>query len=92
MLNTTVRVAKERAKGKARAKGKGEADTELPGNVPLKMVWVPAGTFMMGRFSGEQDSMTQEDPQHSVTVQGFWMAKYELTKAQLGVVRGRLAR
>ena len=28
----------------------------LPGNGPLEMVWIPAGTFMMGRYPGEQDS------------------------------------
>ena len=63
----------------------GEGDTEtimLPDNVPLEMVWIPAGTFMMGRYAGEQDTSEYGDPQHQVTVPGFWMAKYELTKRQ----------
>ncbi len=54
----------------------------LPGDVPLTVVWVPSGSFDMGRYPGEQSSYSWEDPQHSVTVSGFWMAKYELTKAQ----------
>ncbi|MEA3365428.1 MAG: SUMF1/EgtB/PvdO family nonheme iron enzyme, partial [Candidatus Hydrogenedentes bacterium] len=55
----------------------------LPGNMPLEMVWIEPGTFLMGRYPGEQDSYDWEDPQHEVTLtQGFWMGKYELTKAQ----------
>jgi len=42
----------------------------------------------MGRYPGEQDSDFNEDPQHSVTVPGFWMAKYELTKRQWQAVMG----
>ncbi len=54
----------------------------LPGNVPLVMKWVPGGTFMMGANVAEDGSSPYEFPQHSVTLPGFWMAKYELTKAQ----------
>ena len=60
-------------------------DTEtflLPGDIPLEMVWIPEGSFLMGRDQSEQDSYSFEDPQHSVTVPGFWMARYELTKGQ----------
>ena len=61
----------------------------LPGDVPLEMVWIPAETFMMGRYPGEQDSSAEEDPQHEVTLsQGFWMGKYELTKRQWTAVMG----
>ncbi|HUW62921.1 MAG TPA: SUMF1/EgtB/PvdO family nonheme iron enzyme [Candidatus Bathyarchaeia archaeon] len=61
----------------------------LPGDVPLKMVCIPAGTFMMGRYPGEQDSSDSEAPQHEVTItQGFWMGKYELTKRQWQAVMG----
>ncbi len=60
----------------------------LPDGVPLTMVWIPAGTFMMGRYAGEQDSYTYEDPRHSVTLDGYWMAKYELTKRQWQAVMG----
>jgi len=60
----------------------------LPGDVPLEMVWVPGGTFMMGRYPGEQLSYPEEDPRHQVSVPGFWMAKYELTKRQWQAVMG----
>ena len=68
----------------------GEGETiMLPGDVPLEMVWIPAGTFMMGRYPGEQDSYDYEDPQHEVTLSsGFWLGKYELSKAQWEAVMG----
>jgi formylglycine-generating enzyme required for sulfatase activity len=66
--------------------GEGEGETEtimLRGGVALEMVWIPAGSFAMGRNPGEPGSGTAEDPQHPVTLtSGFWMGKYELTKAQ----------
>jgi formylglycine-generating enzyme len=39
------------------------------------MVWIPGGTFWMGSAKGGQD----EQPEHEVTVDGFWMDKTELT-------------
>ena len=72
--------------------GEGEGETILlPDDVPLEMVWIPAGSFMMGRYPGELDSYADEDPQHSVTLSlGFWMGKYELTKAQWTAVMGTI--
>lgn len=60
----------------------------LPGDVPLEMIYLPAGTFLMGRYPGEQDSVDSQDPQHPVTISGFWMGKYELTKEQWKAVMG----
>jgi len=61
----------------------------LPGDVPLEMVWIPAGTFIMGRYGDEQDSYSSEDPQHQVTLtHRFWMGKYEVTQAQWVAVMG----
>lgn len=55
----------------------------LPNDVPMVMVWCPAGTFMMGRMADEENSAPYELPQHQVTLsKGFWMSKYEITKAQ----------
>jgi formylglycine-generating enzyme required for sulfatase activity len=42
------------------------------------MVYIPGGTFMMGSDEGEDD----EKPVHQVTVNGFYMDKYEVTVAQ----------
>jgi formylglycine-generating enzyme required for sulfatase activity len=63
--------------------------TMLPGEVPLEMVWIPAGTFTMGSPDSEQDRGNNEGPQHLVTfASGFWMGKYELTKRQWQAVAG----
>lgn len=59
----------------------------LPGDVPLLMVWVPAGIFQMGAVSGEQGAQSDESPRHEVTLtKGFWIGKYEVTKAQWAAV------
>jgi formylglycine-generating enzyme required for sulfatase activity len=43
------------------------------------MVFVPAGTFMMGSASGEND----EKPVHQVTIStAFYMSKYEVTQKE----------
>jgi len=61
----------------------------LPGDVPLELVWVSGGTFMMGRYPGEADSDAGEDPQHPVTLaDGFWIGKYEITQQQWLAVQG----
>jgi len=56
----------------------------LPDNVPLKLVWIPAGTFLMGQRAGEQDAYpNKETPQHRVNIsRGFWMGRTEVTKQQ----------
>lgn len=61
----------------------------LHDDVPLVMVWIPAGTFLMGRYPDEPNSVANEYPQHQVTfAQGFWMGKYELTQQQWFAVTG----
>jgi formylglycine-generating enzyme required for sulfatase activity len=40
------------------------------------MVWVPSGTFIMGSIYGD------EQPEHQVTLSGYWVYKYEVTVAQ----------
>lgn len=42
------------------------------------MVWVPSGGFYMGATNGPAD----QQPQHLVTLNGFWMDKTEVTIAQ----------
>lgn len=54
----------------------------LPGDVPLDLVWVPEGKFMMGAYDGEEGSTARELPQHEVAISGFWIGKYEVTKRQ----------
>jgi formylglycine-generating enzyme required for sulfatase activity len=52
------------------------------GTVPLKLNFIPGGTFLMGAQPGEQDFSDDELPQHPVTIgQGFYMADYLTTQA-----------
>ena len=70
------------------AQGK-EVTVMLPGDVPLVLVRIPAGTFMMGRYADEQDSDDNEDPQHQVTLaQDFYLGKYEITQQQWLAIMG----
>ena len=60
----------------------------LPYDVPLEMVEIPAGKFMMGASDHEQDlnSVTNSRPQHEVTLHTFCMGKYSITQEQWRVV------
>ena len=60
-----------------------ETTIMLPGNMPLVLAHIPAGTFMMGRHKDDQDTDDNEYPQHQVTiVQDFYMGKYEIMQQQ----------
>lgn len=41
------------------------------------MAWIPGGTYQMGA-----DAFTDAQPVHTVTVDGFWMDKHEVTNAE----------
>lgn len=49
------------------------------------MVYVPGGTFQMGSNDGEDD---EEKPVHNVTLDGFYIGKYEVTQAQWREIMG----
>jgi formylglycine-generating enzyme required for sulfatase activity len=71
-----------------------EFTVDLPGlpqdAKPLVLVNIPAGSFMMGRYPGEQDSIEWEAPQHQVDIgYAFYIGKYEITKAQWEAVMGK---
>lgn len=44
----------------------------------MVLVYVPAGTFTMGSETGDSD----EQPEHQVMLDGFWIDKTEVTEAQ----------
>ena len=52
------------------------------GRPRMEWVAIPAGTFMMGSPSYEEYRYDNEGPQHSVSLSGFKMSKYEVTFAQ----------
>jgi formylglycine-generating enzyme required for sulfatase activity len=54
------------------------------GNPTEGMVWIPGGNFSMGDIKGEGES--DELPVHSVYVDGFYMDRTEVTKAQWDAV------
>lgn len=50
-----------------------------PAPNPEGMVWIPGGTFRMGSFKTGADD---EQPQHAITLNGFWIDETEVTNAQ----------
>ena len=55
----------------------------LPTNaVPLEMVLIPAGTFMMGSPKDEQDRDSDETQHEVIISTDFYIGKYEVTQAQ----------
>ncbi len=54
----------------------------LSGNVPLEVVSIPGGTFTMGSPITELARLSDEGPQHQVTLSPFYMAKFSTTQAQ----------
>ena len=65
-----------------------ELTVDLGGGVKMEMVWIPAGSFMMGSPSNEA-SRDSDETQHRVTLnRGYWMGKYEVTQEQWAHVMG----
>jgi len=55
---------------------------------PSRLVWIPAGNFVMGSPTGELDRNPDEN-QHSVAIsQGFWVGRYEVTVGEYTAVTG----
>jgi formylglycine-generating enzyme required for sulfatase activity len=48
----------------------------------MSFVWVPAGCFEMGCGDWMADCRDSEKPPHKVCVNGFWMARHEVTQQQ----------
>ncbi|MEQ9234685.1 SUMF1/EgtB/PvdO family nonheme iron enzyme [Coleofasciculus sp. E2-BRE-01] len=55
---------------------------ETLGDVPLEMVAIPGGTFLMGSPETEDERRNNESPQHWVTIKPFFLGKYPITQAQ----------
>ncbi len=57
--------------------------TKIPGTeIEFEMVPIPGGKFLMGSPADEEDRMDDEGPQFEVTVEPFWIGKYEITWAE----------
>lgn len=48
----------------------------------MVMVYVPSGTFLMGSDSSDSNASESEFPQHSVTLNSFWIDRTEVTRDQ----------
>ena len=66
-----------------------EVTVNLPGNVPLVLVRIPAGSFQMGSPETERSRSSYEGPVHTVSIAySFYMGKTELTQRQWLAVMG----
>ncbi len=50
---------------------------DLGNSITLDMVYIPGGTFTMGSPPGEKKSYDDERPQYIVTIQPFFMGKFQ---------------
>ncbi|MEH1958517.1 MAG: formylglycine-generating enzyme family protein [Nostoc sp.] len=70
-----------------RSRKRAEFFSENLGNgVVLEMVAIPGGKFLMGSPENEPKQYDSESPQHTVTVQSFFMGKFPVTQSQWAVV------
>ena len=61
----------------------------LPGRVPLELVKIPAGQFLMGSSDSEQGRQGDEGPQHiKIISEPFYMGKFEITQEQWQSITG----
>jgi len=68
-------------------KGRGKNAPETQSIVA--MVYVPGGSFSMGKVLGSNDaSISDVTPVHDVTLTGFYIGRYEITQAQYQAVMG----
>ena len=56
------------------------------GVLPLRMMQIPVGTFLMGSPKDELERQESEGPQIEVTLSRFFMGKYPITQAQWRVM------
>lgn len=55
----------------------------IPGtSIEFEMIPIAGGKFMMGSPEAEEDRLDDEGPQFEVTVEPFWIGKYEVTWAE----------
>lgn len=73
----------ERGKIKQRENELGRYFTEdLGEGAAIDLVVIPSGKFLMGSPQVEEKEYPDEEPQHEVTLNQFYMSKFEVTQAQ----------
>jgi formylglycine-generating enzyme required for sulfatase activity len=73
-MTTTINIVRQPKKVKG--------FTEIINGVPLDMILIPPGSFMMGASEQEELSNSTERPVHLVKVSQFFMGRYPITQAQ----------
>lgn len=76
----TLQVPEQRTRRGAQGSSLGHAVPlqQSVGRETNGMVWIPSGAFYMGSTNGP----AEEAPEHLVTLQGFWMDKFEVTNEE----------
>ena len=92
-LSALARLKLKQLQRKAKPQVKPQVETQKPTTVlaqdGAKMVWIPAGSYMMGAGRNEtEDWMRPAKPVHQVQLDGFYMDAYEVTVGQLQAVFG----
>ncbi|MBO3457451.1 bifunctional serine/threonine-protein kinase/formylglycine-generating enzyme family protein [Aetokthonos hydrillicola Thurmond2011] len=62
---------------------------DLGNGVVLEMVSIPGGQFVMGSPETELERFYHESPQHTVTIQPFFMGKFPITQEQYQAIMGQ---
>ena len=60
----------------------------LPGNVPLELVHIRAGSFTMGSPASEPERLSYETLHRVTLTKDYWIGRYEVTQWQWQVVMG----
>ena len=60
----------------------------ISGKVPLSLIWIKAGSFMMGSPKEELDRQDDEALHRVTLTKGFWIGKYEVTQGQWEALMG----
>jgi formylglycine-generating enzyme required for sulfatase activity len=47
----------------------------------MTLMYVPAGEFLMGSADGDSDAVSDEKPQHKITLDAYWVDRTEVTNA-----------
>jgi formylglycine-generating enzyme required for sulfatase activity len=65
-----------------------EITVTLPGNVPLVLVRIPAGTFTMGSPTSERGRGDDETARQVTLTRDYFVGKYEVTQGQWRAIMG----
>ena len=60
----------------------------LPGDVPLELVHIHAGSFLMGSPATENGRYDNETQHHVTLTRDYWLGRYEVTQGQWKAVMG----